>query len=167
MPHKLGLSDREAQTFLQMHYDPTSMDVHKFAQGGNSDVYAFLHHPEGVEQQACVLRIGLMRDGYHKEAMAAVLCRGVPVPRVLQFGEFDTDTAHAHYAVSELIEGELLGETLEADMVPQYLRILDVIHGTDVSATTGFGKIDAEGRGGWESWEAFILSRGDRDWSDV
>lgn len=167
MPLKLGLSEAEALAFLRQRFDPTSDGIVKLGQGCKSDAYRFRHHPEEGGRER-ILRIGLMRDGYRKELRVLLLCEsGVPIPRILQTGELPFDGVPAHYAVSERADGELLGETIEADLVPEYLRVLDRIHAADVSATSGFGKIDGDGRGSHATWEQFLLAGKQRDWTDV
>lgn len=81
---------------------------------------------------------------------------GLPVPELLGAGERDG----AGYTVTGWVDGTAVDSLPEAGqraVLPEMLDILHRIHRVDVSGTTGYGLIGADGNGQSASWRASLL----------
>lgn len=85
---------------------------------------------------------------------------GLPVPELLGAGERDG----AGYTVTAWVDGtpvDSLPEAGQRAVLPEMLQILDRIHRVDVSGTTGYGFIGADGNGRSPSWRRSLLDQFD------
>jgi hygromycin-B 4-O-kinase len=123
--------------------------------GGTSSQAYMVDH----DGRPLVLRLNTRGEGFAKDAIAARLASPeLPIPAVLAVGQA---AGGLHYALSERALGAPLN-TLSADrelaLAPSLLDALVRIHGASLDGADGYGYWDAEGRGRWRSWGAFLRS---------
>lgn len=125
------------------------------------------------------------KDQFIAPRAAAV---GLPTPRLLEVGEVSmsvgnlsdeeklehsADSFPLAYAICDLMPGEHMDELLDADrrhLIPAAVEAMDKISLIDISDTTGYGWMDAEGNGHLETWAEYIadeaFSRESGSWYD-
>lgn len=104
-----------------------------------------------------VLRIGAYGDDFAKdEIVAAVAPTGLPVPKVLQRGEFGGSS----YAISARAHGTALDD-LDVDelraTLPALLRMLDLTAATVIPGSAGYGGWAPDRRAPFPSWPDALL----------
>lgn len=88
--------------------------------------------------------------------MPLIAGSGLPVPELLGAGE----RAGAGYTVTAWVDGTAVDGLPEAGqraVLPEMLDVLRRIHRIDVSGTTGYGSIGADGNGRSASWRQSLL----------
>jgi hygromycin-B 4-O-kinase len=130
-------------------------------------IWALVPVAEGLESQAFGFRCGadafvlrVNRDalGFAKDAFAHQhFARAeLPVPEVVLIGVLDDGNA---YCVSRRVSGMTLQE-LGPSELPAVLepvaQAMAAIAASDVAATSGFGRFDANGVGSCETWQGFL-----------
>ncbi|MFC0010564.1 phosphotransferase family protein [Devosia nitrariae] len=127
-------------------------------QGEESRAFALT-----VAGEELILRLHPTGHGYAKDAFASrnFGSKELPVPHVVDYGILDSGL---FYCLSERAPGvtlqDLDGSELEPVLEP-VARVMDAIARTDVSAVSGYGPFDAEGRGGHTSWHDYLLAIAD------
>jgi aminoglycoside phosphotransferase (APT) family kinase protein len=88
---------------------------------------------------------------------------GVPVPKVLTFGTFQTEQQSLHYSIQERINGKSFDNLLWSEKIPakrarlitnEAGEILARIHNV---STIGYGRINTHGRGQYETVKDMVL----------
>lgn len=126
---------------------------------------------EGEESQAfgirladedLILRINHLAEDFQKEAFCYrhFTSASLPIPQILSIGEVD---GHA-YCVSRRAAGKTLQDLSPAELpsvVAQVDEVMRAIAEAPLHGTEGFGRFDADGIGGHESWRGFLAAIAD------
>jgi hygromycin-B 4-O-kinase len=87
----------------------------------------------------------------------------IPVPAIYHIGTVNG----LPYAISRFMEGVPSDQLSQDDYeraIPSVISTLDTIHQQDVSATSGYGFLDSEGYGQWNSWREYLAAiRNEKD----
>ncbi len=128
----------------------SSVGLELIGSGHWSDCFAFVSNDRPL-----VCRIGNHLDDFEKDQFASRFdAPGLPVPQVLAVGPCDDQ----YYAISERVFGDPLEQTSNwAPLVEPVADLLEALRTADVTATTGWGRWDADGRGPDSSWREFLL----------
>ena len=129
-------------------------DFEPLPEGLVSQVFAFRRGGE-----AFVVRVGLDRAGYEKDAFVArTFARpGLPVPEVIAIEPVGEGLT---LCVSRRAAGMRLHDAPLADaerLAPALLGVLDALGRADIAALEGFGTFDARGHGRCASWREHLL----------
>ena len=148
------VSAGQATAFLAHHLktdEPVAVTL--IGEGAWSRCFGFRH--DGAD---LAVRFGKHLEDFRKDALAAAYATpDLPVPAVLAVGPaFD-----GYYAISQRAYGVPL-ENVSPDewlhIVPSVVAVLEAMRTADISATTGFGGWDAEGRGSHATWSSHLLA---------
>jgi hygromycin-B 4-O-kinase len=150
----------EIEVFLKEHFRGDVREVAPIGKGDWSQAFSFQW-----EGTALVARFGEHVEDYRKDQYASRFSRpDLPIPRVLEIGQ----ALGRHFCISERGYGAML-ESLDADgmrrIVPSVFRLFDALRTSDVSASSGFGGWNAEGKASTASWKENLLAvdtEGDR-----
>jgi hygromycin-B 4-O-kinase len=140
--------------YIQKYFDDTVEAVEYIKGGESSQAYRFRS-----KERNLIIRVNTSDGSFKKDeyAFERFISPDLPIPEILHIGE---DKGYA-FAVSILAEGITVKDVLPEEfplVLPEILSVLDTIHATDISQTTGFGKWDTSGIGGYSSWKDFVLS---------
>ncbi len=152
MAQLLQVSLSATSQFLDEMYGPGVIGVRQLGSGAWSQAYAFAH--DGGEK---VIRWSHFADNFERDELAAGYSRDdLPIPEIIALGQ----TGEHFYAVSPYVAGTYLETLSTAELeksLPSLLRMLRVLRRVDLSATTGFGIWDKEGKASHSTWESFLL----------
>jgi hygromycin-B 4-O-kinase len=149
--------------FLRSRIDRNITHLQRIEGGESSQ--AFFFPAQGRE---LVVRVHTGKEGeteadhFQKDRFAALHLsgHGVPVPEVVDIG---TLGGLNFYIITVKCSGRTLDKLSPDEMrtvLPEFLRVLDAIHGVDVSRFPGYGIFDHRGAGPFGTWRDFILSIG-------
>lgn len=149
---KPNLSTSRVLAAVESIMGPVSGLTH--IRGGlESETYRTLGAPH------IIVRINPSRAGFQKDALAFRLFGSaeLPIPKVHHIGDLD---GYA-FCISEEAPGVTLEDVDESGLpilLQPTARIMQAIASADIRGISDYGPFDAEGRGMYESWRAFILS---------
>ncbi|MCW3100454.1 MAG: phosphotransferase [Chthonomonadaceae bacterium] len=154
------LDFHQIEAFLNAHFRGDVCDLAPIGKGDWSQAFSF-QHEDGV----LVARFGEYGEDYAKDQYASQFSHpDLPIPRVLEIGQ----ALGRHFCISERAYGSML-ESLDADgmrrIVPAVYRMFDALRTADVSASSGFGGWNADGKASASSWKENLLAvdtEGDR-----
>ena len=148
------ISAEQATAFLAHHFKTDApVPVTLIGEGAWSRCFGFRH--DGAD---LAVRFGKHLEDFRKDALAAAYASpDLPVPAVLAVGPaFD-----GYYAISQRAYGVPL-ESVSPDewrhIVPSVIATLEAMRTANITATTGFGGWDAEGRGSHATWSSHLLA---------
>jgi len=156
------------QQFLGSVFNPLAEQVTWIASGWFSQVFSF-----EVGERAYIIRLNPYEADFQKDVFAYqhYAGPGLPVPRILQIGQFDR---RYYFAISERCAGKALVDFEDEpvrQMVPALFETLDTIHNVDVSGFEGWGLTGVDGHGLFGSWTEYLLSLYNQkfifDWQDL
>lgn len=161
---KPNLSYQAMKSALQRDLGPISAWT-SVSEGEESQVFGIR-----LANEDFVLRINRLAESFHKDAFCYrhFASASLPIPQILSIGEID---GHA-YCVSRRAAGKTLQDLSSAELpaiVARVDEVMDAIAEAPVDATAGFGRFDANGSGGHESWHDFLAAITDpqhHDWAD-
>jgi len=143
----------DAARFVAHRFGEAAGPVEHVADGAWSRCFGFT-----LDGSELVIRFGRHLEDFERDRLAAhFAARNLPIPQVIEIDEaFD-----GWYCVSTRSRGTPL-EQLETDewqaTVPSVLATLDALRRTDISATTGFGAWNHEGRAPHATWADYLAS---------
>ncbi len=148
-----GVDVGQAQLFLTNHLTREPVDVALIGEGAWSRCFGFR-----LGAEALVIRFGKYVDDFQKDQSAYTYAvPGLPIPKVLEIGTaFD-----GYYAISTRAYGvplESLGTSEWLAIIPAVVAALEAMRLTDLSATTGVGGWDMEGKAADTSWASHLLA---------
>lgn len=123
-------------------------------EGGNlSSVYAFTHNAKGY-----VIKFSDMKDAYAAERYVSHLLssQGVPFPRTVGYGQLNG----LEYSIMEKVEGgHLVACTQEQKLVmlPELISVVTTMNHVNISGTTDYGWIKADGNGSYPTWRDYLI----------
>ncbi len=143
----------EALAFLRSRYGDEVTDlVPVQRQGLWSSAFRFWRADEEL-----VVRFSNVRENFERDAFAARhASAALPVPEIYEIGR----AFGGHFAVSAFAGGHFIDDVDRPELertLPSLLASLDAARAIDLSATTGYGYWDADGRGVDETWEHLML----------
>lgn len=149
------ITSGEVQQFLSSVFNPLAEQVIWIASGWFSQVFSFK-----VRETDYIIRLNPYEEDFQKDAFAYqhFARPGLPVPRILQIGQFDRRYC---FAISERCPGKALADfedDIVRQMVPALFETLDTIHRVDVSGFEGWGLRGGDGQGLFGSWPEYLLS---------
>ncbi|MEY2400937.1 MAG: hygromycin-B 4-O-kinase [Ilumatobacteraceae bacterium] len=146
-----NVEDTHARAFLTERFGIDGSEVEHIADGAWSRCFGFVHN--GAE---LVVRFGKHVEDFERDRLAARFASAdLPIPQVIEIDE----AFGAWYCVSTRARGTPL-EQLDASewvvTIPSVLAMLDALRKADITATTGYGGWDPEGKGSHDTWHAFL-----------
>jgi len=149
-----------------MHRSKVSEFIENKFQGHDIEVLGGGHHSQAykfeTEDNTLVLRISPKKDHFLRDKFIADRWPDLLVPKVVETSRFE---GGGYYAVSEYVEGNVLASGWEfnpelnpKDVKDSFVEALVNIAKTDVSSTSGYGKILDDGRGEFDSWQDFLMA---------
>lgn len=138
---------------LALELVPGSGRPYPMTEGLQSRVFGI-----DVGAERYVLRIGLGRAGFDKDAHAAATFGGpdLPIPQVRTIGEVGPYA----YCLSRRLAGSPVNR-LAPETLPPVVAALDAtlrnVWGRDVSRSNGFGMFDHTGNGAYPTWQDYLL----------
>jgi hygromycin-B 4-O-kinase len=149
------VSLESATRFLRERFGNGVQDVSPIAHGEWSSTFSF-----AVDGQQRIIRFGVHRDDYERDAFAATLSSPeLPVPRVLEIGA----GLGRHFAVSERAFGAYLDDldgAAFAAALPALFEAMDAMRAVKLP-TARFGEIDGAGRASFADWRSCVLAVGE------
>ena len=146
----------QAHAFLAGHFSAQPHDIAQIGEGAWSRCFGFR-----LGDESLVIRFGHHLVDFRKDQLAAAYnVQGLPIPQVLEVGE----AWDRYFAISRRAFGvplESLDSAAWRAVVPSVVAALEAMRTTDISATSGWGGWDEEGRGGDASWSRHLLAIGD------
>ena len=111
------ISSHEVQQFLQSAFNPFAEQVYWIASGWFSQVFSF-----EVGEKAYIIRLNPYEEDFLKDAIAHQRFNqpGLPVPRILQIGQFDRSY---YFAISERCAGKALAD-FEEEVIRRMTPVL-------------------------------------------
>jgi len=143
----------DAAHFLTQRFGDAADDVEHVGDGAWSRCFGFT-----LNGSELAIRFGRHVDDFERDRLAAhFAARDLPIPQVIEIDRaFD-----AWYCISTRSRGTPL-EQLDAAgwqaTVPAVLATLDALRRTDISATSGYGSWDAEGKAAYATWAEYLAS---------
>ena len=160
---KPSLTPEQVNEFLHTHVGHEVANIQEVKDGYRSHVSFF-----SCGKTQYVLRVSDSREGYEKDKSAFEHFHSscLPIPQVVEIGDFDVDHS---FAISKRMPGvpstKLRGKAI-LTLLPQLFQILDQIHQIDITDTPGFAEFDNAGIGEAGNWQRHVLSTLDDEWLD-
>lgn len=156
-PINAGVNRAAAADFLGVRFgDARPPEIAPIGAGAWSQAYAFSH--DGHDY---VIRFALLREDFERDRIAAAFSSAaLPVPRMVEIGE----AFGGYYAITERVFGDFLDHADGAQLrriLPALFAALDAARYIDLSASTGYGTVDATGNGLYPSWQSLLLDIGE------
>jgi hygromycin-B 4-O-kinase len=152
--HKTKVDQERVHEFLWERLDTEISDL-AFIVGGESS-QAFSYRANSNEY---IIRVNRSDASFKKDKYAHNIFASefLPIPTVLEIGAIDDQ----FFAISEKVPGKIVQQLTSEEqqaLIPELLVTLGAIHSTDIAATNGYGKWNAEGAGEAETWKGYLLS---------
>ncbi|MBD2870647.1 phosphotransferase family protein [Paenibacillus arenilitoris] len=149
---KPSLNEENVARLLEELYGMLIEDVSPVGGGNLSSVFFF---QKGGN--AFVIRFSDLEGAYARERCVSRLLasQGVPYPKALEEGRYGSLT----YSVSERLPGGMLADLPDAQkgsLLPDLVRVVTKMNFADVARTRGFGWLDADGNGTYDTWQQYI-----------
>lgn len=150
---KMKLTNQQVQQFLKEHYKTDVNEITTLSGGEWSQSFAYKH-----AGRTLVIRFGRHEEDYLKDKLACKFASAkLPIPNVLEVGQ----THGGYYAISEHADGTMIDNLNHEDMkqtIPSLLATMDGIREADISHTTGYGEVDVNGNGKYDSWYDYLMA---------
>ncbi|HSX35911.1 MAG TPA: phosphotransferase [Patescibacteria group bacterium] len=149
----MKLTAMQVQAFMAGRSDRPVSEVVPLSGGEWSQAFGFKQAGQDL-----VVRFGQHQEDYLRDQFAAQHFGsvGLPIPNVLEVGE----AFGGYYAVSVRAYGTMIDDLDKPAMrrvVPSLMSTMDAMRTADVSQSTGFGHIHADGNAGHASWYEVLL----------
>jgi aminoglycoside phosphotransferase (APT) family kinase protein len=147
-----------ASAFLRERFGHAAGPPTELTGGAWSRAYAY-----DRDDSRWVIRFSPHGDDLAKDRLACKYASVLlPIPEVVEMGP----VGDIWYAIAPHVEGAFL-EELDADAfraaIPAVLDLVDAMRAADTSGFAGSGWWEADGRGRYETWRAFLLAVGTDD----
>lgn len=154
--NKMQLTIEQVPKFLAEHHKTEVSDITELSGGEWSQAFTYKQ-----ADREYVIRFGLHKEDYLKDKFACGFASAkLPIPKVLEVGHVDG----GFYAISERATGTMIDDLSHEDMkqtIPSLLTVMDGIREADISHTTGFGEIDTNGNGKYDTWYDYLMAVND------
>lgn len=167
MSNKPSLSKDALQELVLREFSPSAETLNQLVEGEESQAFSFKDKNKNY-----VLRVHVSAEGFKKDeyAFQNFVSEKIPIPEVFKIGCVDSNHS---FCISKQFPGTTLQdsseETIDKLLVPTD-EVLNAIHDTDISSTSGFGDFDSEGNGKYNSWRDFlnaVLEPENNQWDEV
>lgn len=109
-------------------------------------------------ESAFVVRFGALAEDFERDRLAASFASDVlPIPRTVAIGE----AFGGWYSITERVFGDFLDDADGPRMrrvLPSLFAALDAARVVDLSDSSGYGSVDADGNGPFSSWQETLLA---------
>lgn len=151
---KPSLAISEIEELLRNHFGPGVTEITPMAGGNLSSVFSFVHEGQGY----CV-KFSDLAGAYETERYVADLLsgHGIPFPKCFALKK----TGRLAYLITERMAGRNLADYTEEEQnnqLPELIGILTSMADVEVGSTSGYGWIEADGNGTYESWKDFLVA---------
>ncbi len=145
-------------TLLGEYFGAAVNNLEPINTGQMSRVFSFDYEGRGYVARFVTAQTAesIEKDRYIAELLAS---SAVPVPPIIHSGT----VGEVHYAITRRIPGEPLRGEDDWPVVSRLIEMLDAIHKTDVSDTTGYGDLDGQNHGIYPGWRETLLEVNDED----
>ena len=138
--------------FLKLKYGNKFQSCSPLGSGAWSAAFKF-----SIGDQDLVIRWSKFRESFDRDQYAVRFTQpGLPIPRIIDSGQFDQN----YFCISEFVSGQFFESLTSFDLEPILPSLTNVFHKfkyADLSATTGFGDWNAEGKGAYSTWKQCLL----------
>jgi hygromycin-B 4-O-kinase len=129
--------------------------VHFVGAGLFSQAFSF-----NMGVKSFIIRLNMFQEDFLKDQFAYqnYSATKLPIPEVLRIGEYEKGI---YYSITRRCDGDrldTLDENTNLKLTPALFDALFEIHGYDVSNVTGWGLMNAGGKGLFPSWEVYLRS---------
>lgn len=154
----MHLTITELEQFLRRKYRSFDNILH-IGDGWHSQAFSFI-----AGERELVIRFSRHLRDFKKDAHAGAHYRipGVYIPAVNDIGPYNKELS---YCITDFVAGTPSDQVMESSGDAQNLQLaqnllgpLYAIHDYDISAIPGWGYLDEQGHGAWNSWPQFLLS---------
>ncbi len=132
------------------------LEVAPIGAGAWSQAYAFARNGRDY-----VIRFAQLCEDFERDRIAAAFSSAaLPVPRTVEIGE----AFGGYYSITDRVSGDFLDHADGARLrriLPALFAALDAARCIDLSASTGYGTVDAAGNGLYLSWQSALLDIGE------
>lgn len=166
---KMTLTTEQVADFHTRRTDGAASAIIALSGGEWSQAFAFELDGQSFVSRFSPTDEDFLLDQYANRFSSDLL----PIPRVIEIGE----AFGGYFAISERASGVMLDDLEDHELtlvLPSLHSVLDNMRGADISESVGFGLLDREGNGGFESWRDCLLGVVDDDpsartagWSDA
>lgn len=151
---KVRLEIADVEDVLKQHFGLNAFRVMPVEGGNLSRVFSFEY--EGREN---IIKFSDMDGAYDTEGFVANLLtgQGIPFARCLGQGRAGT----LSYSISERVRGGNLvdcSDSRKSSQLPELIALLTRMNYVDLGATSGFGWIQPNGDGAYQTWSDYITS---------
>ncbi|MDP2788546.1 MAG: aminoglycoside phosphotransferase family protein [bacterium] len=153
--HKTKIEQQVVLSFLEQYFNVPISDLVFIEGGEGSQAFSF-----STNNKTYVIRVNTRDDSFKHDnyAYEHFHSNKLPIPKIIEIGKLDDKY---YFAISEKVGGKKIdafSEEEQAVIKPKLLEILDIVHSTDISSTSGYGGWDNTGNGHYESWSTFLKS---------
>jgi len=137
------------------HYFGSEATGLTLLQGGNlSTVFSF-----SISDKEYVIKFSDLAGSFETGRFVANLLspQGIPFPRCLTLGNYKS----LNYLISEKISGHNLASCSpeqQRQMLPELIQILTRMNHIDLGETSGYGMINSNGNGKYNSWKEYVIA---------
>lgn len=155
--HKTTIDTTTIQQFLTEKFQTDNLiDVVHIAGGEGSQAFGYT-----INNTNYVIRVNKHSDrGFAKDhyAYSHFNSDRLPIPEVIEIGTLDNGNYYAISIAAKGVQFKNLDIIDQKYLLPKLFDILNTIHTTDISATTGYGKWDHHGLATYSSWKSMLLN---------
>jgi hygromycin-B 4-O-kinase len=152
---KTRIETGKVEAFLKSIFSQEISNL-SFIKGGElSQAFSFCAGDDDL-----VIRVNNDLLPYKKDAYCYMHFKTdhIPIPEITKTGELE---GGYYYAISRKAKGKMLIDiSSEAyrEVFPELIAVLDMIHATDISGTSGYGKWEADGSFETKTWKEYVLA---------
>ncbi len=130
--------------------------LNSIKEGEKSQAFSF-----SSKNDEFIIRVYLKKYGFEKDKYAHkhFNSKKLPIPKTFQIGKLNKTL---YYSITEKLKGKIIDHFTKDEirkLVPQLIKTLDAIHGSDISNTNKFGDWDFSGNAPDSNWKSFLLKR--------
>lgn len=149
----------EVEVVLSQYFGSDVTGVTLLKGGNLSTVFSF-----SMSDKEYVIKFSDLAGSFETERFIATLLssQGIPFPLCLGLGNFKS----LNYLISEKIGGHNLAScSLEQQrhMLPELIQILTRMNHVELGKTTGYGMINSNGNGAYNSWKEYVIASNAED----
>lgn len=143
------------KAFLRTHLEGNVSHLEQIGKGCFSEAYSFIHN--NIQK---IIRLNSSDDDFQKDLQIyeMVNSESIPVPKIEEIGPYP---GGRFFCISYRCPGQTfdkLSLQKQKAALPSLINTLAAIHQVNNLGTTGFGLIDRQGRGKFETWAEQLLN---------